>query len=86
MIQQGEPVFDQANNLIPLAATPARLVTKKITTPDGELLVHTIRTPTTTLTVLLDGKTAKAWTAQMARESAPMSSSGIIVANGAVPP
>ena len=81
-MQPDAPPVDQGNQL--LAETPAILFTALVDTPQGQRLAMTIRTHSTTLTVLLQGADAKAWAAQLTRESAAMSSSGLVVANGAI--
>lgn len=81
---QQVPAFDHGNQLIPLAETPAQLTTAKIPGPGGELLAWTIRTPTTTLTVLLGGKNAKTWARQVTRDAEGMSEAGLVTGNGVV--
>lgn len=76
------PPFDQGNQL--LAEGPAQLSTALMDTPAGQRLVLTVRTGSTTVSVLLQGADAKVWAAQLTRDSALMSSSGLVVANGAV--
>jgi len=70
--------FDAANDL--LAETPAQLLTALIETPAGQRLALTVRTASTTLTVLLGAADAKAWAATLAQAAGAMSSSGLIVA------
>jgi hypothetical protein len=84
MPQEPVPV-DPANDLIVFAETPAKLVTAKLQGPGGELMAWTLRTPTTTLTVLVGAKTAKAWAAQVTREAAGMSESGLVTGGVAMP-
>lgn len=55
-------------------------------TPAGQRLSLTIRTPTTTLTVFLAGPDARAWAAQLTKDSASMSVAGLVVANGTTLP
>jgi hypothetical protein len=74
------PPVDQGNHL--LAETPAQIATALLDTPRGQRLAMTVRTPTTTLTVLLGAADAKTWAALITREAAAMSGSGLIVANG----
>jgi hypothetical protein len=57
-----ESPFDPGNSL--LAESPAQLCTA--TSADGKRLVMTIRTPTTTLTVLLDKPYGLAWAKNIA--------------------
>lgn len=75
------PLFDEGNKL--LGELPSQLTTDVIDTPSGQRLAMTIRTPTTTLTVFLRGSDAKSWARQLVSESAVMSDSGLIAANGA---
>jgi hypothetical protein len=53
------PLFDTGNTM--LARVQCNLVVGKIPTPDGERGVATIRTQTTTLTVILDKAEAMRW-------------------------
>ena len=76
------PAWDLGNQL--LAEGPAQLSTALVDTPLGQRLVMTVRTTSATVSVQLGGQDAKAWAAQMTRDSAAMSGSGLIVANGAV--
>ena len=78
------PPFDLGNHL--LAETPSQLTTQVRDTPAGQRLILTVRTTSATVSVMLDGPDAKAWAAQVTRDSAAMSGSGLIVANGAVKP
>ena len=79
---QPEMPVDPANAL--LAETPARLLTSLVDTPAGQRLALTIRTASTTCTVLLQHGDAKQWAQLMTGAAAQMSSSGLIVANGHV--
>jgi hypothetical protein len=74
------PPVDPGNQL--LAETSAQLTTGLIQTPAGQRLALTIRTPSTTLTVLLQQGDARAWAAGILGAANQMSSSGLIVANG----
>lgn len=74
-----QPV-DPANGL--LAETTAQMTTALMQTPAGQRLVLTIRTPSTTLTVLLGEPDAKEWAASLTSSAGQMSKSGLIVANG----
>ena len=78
------PPVDPGNQL--LTETPAQLTTALIDTPHGQRLALTIRTTSTTVTVLLQGGDAKAWAAQLTRDSALMSTTGLVVANGNLKP
>ena len=75
-------LFDPGNGL--LAETPAEMATALAETSAGQRLALTIRTPSTTLTVLLGAADAKAWAATLSQAAGAMSSSGLIVAAGAV--
>jgi hypothetical protein len=57
-----------------------------IDTPAGQRLVLTIRTASTTLTVLLEKVDAVAWLANLKAVADSMSSSGLVVAGAALPP
>ena len=72
--------WDQGNAL--LAPCSAQLVTSMIMTPAGQGMAVTVRTPSTTLTVILNSDEAVKWAAQMTREASGMSKSGLVVANG----
>ena len=74
-----QPV-DAGNHL--LAETPAQIVTALLDMPGGQRLALTVRTPSTTLTVLLGAADARTWADQLTREAAAMSGSGLVVANG----
>lgn len=78
------PPFDQGNQL--LAEVPAQLSTALVDTPKGQRLALTIRTPSATQTVFLGGPDAKAWAAQLTRDAAAMSSSGLVIAGAVIPP
>lgn len=79
-------IADLGNGL--LAETPANLVTALVETPQGQRLALTIRTASTTLTVLLGAADAHTWSGQVAAAADQMSQSGLIVArpgtNGAL--
>jgi len=81
---QEVPPFDQGNGL--LGETPAQMTTALIQTPAGQRMALTVRTPSTTVTVLLAGKDAQEWARALTKAADTMSSSGLIVAGpGAVP-
>jgi hypothetical protein len=82
--QQAVPPVDTGNQL--LGETPAQLTTTLVETPAGQRLALTIRTPSTTLTVLLQGTDAKTWASALTRDASAMSSSGLVIANGAMTP
>ncbi len=73
-------VIDPGNAL--LAETPSNLVTGLVETPQGQRLAVTVRTASTTLTVLLAPADAKAWAAAVSQAAGQMSVSGLIIANG----
>ena len=75
--------FDQGNGL--LAETPAQMQTALIDTPAGQRMVLTIRTASTTLTVLLSAADAKQWGSNLVGTAAKMSASGLVVAGAAMP-
>ncbi len=76
--------FDQGNPL--LGETPAQMTTVLIDTPAGQRLALTVRTPSTTVTVLLAGKDAQEWARALTKAADTMSASGLVVAGpGAVP-
>lgn len=79
---QPQPV-DVANSL--LGETPAQMTAGQIQTAAGQRMALTIRTPSTTLTVLLGEADAKAWAAGLTAAAGQMSKSGLIIANGNVP-
>jgi hypothetical protein len=76
--------FDTGNPL--LAAGPAQMTTALMDTPGGQRLAVTIRTASTTLTVLLSQEDARTWGSNITATSKQMSAAGLIVAGaGAVP-
>lgn len=77
------PPCDPGNTL--LAESPALFTVSLADTPAGQRLLVTIRTASTTLTVLLNGSDAKAWAANFSAQAAKMSSSGLIAAKGHIP-
>lgn len=78
MTQPAQPPIDPGNQL--LGETPAQLATALLETPAGQRLALTIRTPSTTLTVLLGAADAKLWAGVVRQGADGMSSSGLIVA------
>ena len=76
------PIVDEGNAL--LCETPAQLTTMRVNTPVGQRLAATIRTPSTTLTVFLDGTDARTWAAQLTKDAASVSAARLVVADGAV--
>ena len=82
---QPAPV-DTGNGL--LGETPAQVTTALMQTPHGQRLALTIRTASTTLTVLLGAEDARTWGAHITSAADQMSSAGLIVArpgtNGAL--
>lgn len=79
--QDQVPVFDAGNAL--LCETPAQLTTMIMDTPAGQRLAMTVRTPSATVTVILQGADAKVWALQLSGEAAKMSGAGLAVASGA---
>lgn len=83
---QQQPVFppvDPGNHL--LGPCPAVLTTSPVDTPDGQKLALTIRTNSTTLTVLLGKLDVDAWKDQLTRDVARMAGSKLITAPGPLP-
>lgn len=76
--------FDTGNAI--LGEQPAQLVTALVQTPGGQRLATTIRTPSATVTVFLAGADAKTWAARLTKDADGMSVSGLVVANGNLPP
>jgi hypothetical protein len=70
------PVIDTGNAL--LTQTPAQLMTGQIMTPVGQLGVLTIRTTSTTLTIMLDGKNLKEWAGILNQLASSMSGNGLV--------
>jgi hypothetical protein len=68
--QAGVPAIDEGNQL--LADGPCQLTVKKIDTPGGARLVHTVRTMSTTCTVLLTREDAESWVSAMRDELTAM--------------
>lgn len=68
-----------------LGETAAALSTALVETPHGQRLVLTIRTTSTTLTVLLAAADAKTWATQIKAIADQMSASGLIVAAPGLP-
>lgn len=77
------PPVDPGNQL--LSEAPALFTTAILATPQGQRLALTIRTATTTLTVLLQGPDARNWGQQLAKAAESMSVAGLVVANGKLP-
>lgn len=76
--QQPVPPIDPGNTL--LAETPAQLVTGLIQTAQGQRLALTIRTASTTFTVLLGQADGRTWGRNIIQTADAMSASGLIVA------
>jgi hypothetical protein len=68
-----------------LGETPAQLSTALVPAPGGQRMALTIRTASTTVTVLLGAADAKAWAANITRTADQMSGSGLVVAGAAMP-
>lgn len=77
------PPLDTGNQL--LGEVAALFTTAVVDTVAGQRMAVTIRTASTTLTVLLQGADAKKWAAQFTASAAAMSASGLVAANGNVP-
>lgn len=77
-------LVDLSNHL--LGVQNAVLSLGQVPVGDEMRLAFTIRTPSTTLTVLLAKVDAEAWSKQLSRETQRMSGTGLIVAAGAIPP
>ena len=75
---QGVPPVDLGNAL--LSEQPAQLITAPVETPRGPRLSLTIRTPSTTLTVFLNGNDALIWAKQLTADAGKVNGSGLIVA------
>lgn len=82
-VPQQAPPCDAGNTL--LGEVPSTFTTSLVDTPAGQRLLLTVRTASTTLTVLLNGPDAKAWAANFSAQASKMSSSGLIAANGHIP-
>jgi hypothetical protein len=78
MTTPAPPLVDEGNAL--LAEAPAQCSTGLVQTPAGQRLALTVRTPSTTLTVLLGQADAKVWAANISTAAAQMSAAGLIVA------
>ena len=72
------PPVDPGNHL--LAELPAQMMTALMQTPGGQRMALTIRTPTTTLTVLLQQGDARTWATNINATASQMSGAGLIVA------
>ena len=84
---QPQPVpVDTGNGL--LSEVPAQITTALMQTPHGQRLALTIRTASTTLTVLLGAADARSWGKHITSAADQMSAAGLIVAgpgtNGAL--
>ena len=78
------PPFDTGNPL--LGQTPASLSCALLETPAGQRLALTIRTASTTVTVLLDKEDGQEWGRSVLSTVNQMSSAGLILAPaGAMP-
>ena len=77
------PPVDPGNQL--LSEVPAQFTTALVATSQGQRLALTVRTASTTLTVLLQGPDARNWGQQLAKAAESMSAAGLIVANGNLP-
>lgn len=77
------PPVDPGNQL--LAEVPALFTTAVLNTPNGQRMALTIRTASTTLTVMLQGPDARNWAKQFTATAESMSVAGLVVANGRLP-
>lgn len=78
MPQQPAAPFDTGNGL--LSETPAQLTTSLIDTPAGQRMALTIRTASTTLTVVLGQADAKVWGSNVTALAGQMSGAGLVIA------
>lgn len=77
------PPFDAGNSL--LGESPALMTTALLPTPGGQRLALTIRTTSTTITVLLNREDGQNWGRQILATVNQMSKAGLIVAGTAMP-
>lgn len=77
MPEQPQP-FDAANPL--LAEIPANMSTALVDTPNGQRMALTIRTASTTLTVLLGQEDARTWGGNISKTADRMSKAGLVIA------
>lgn len=75
--------FDQGNGL--LAETPAQMSTALIQAPGGQRMVLTVRTASTTMTVLLSREDARLWGRNITATADQMSAAGLVVAGATMP-
>lgn len=78
---QGDPLIADPGNPL-LTKVPARLDTGQLASPMGQLAVLTIRTGSTTTTILLTADEVKDWSQRIGGLAGSMSQNGLIV----VPP
>ncbi len=80
------PAYDPANPLMQQAAQalPSLLTSETVTTQQGQMMRLAIRTPDTTLVVLLRREDVNAWGLWLCEQAAGMS--GLIVPPGLIPP
>lgn len=80
---QANPLIDAANEM--LSPTPCNIITGTVSIPGrGNMMVATIRTPSTTLTLLLEKAEAVAWGKTWLETATGMSANGLITGNGHV--
>jgi hypothetical protein len=72
------PVGDIHNSL--LGPGPATLETALADSPNGKVMLLTIRTASTTLTVFLSGREARAWGERIIADAAQMPGGALVVA------
>jgi hypothetical protein len=82
---QGPPPFDPAHPSVS-NQVPAWLFTGRHKTPQGDLLIVTIRVPNSTTTAVMDKASAVKWIKQIQDEVDQMSSLSIAPAGAALPP
>lgn len=79
--QEPVPPIDTANAL--LGETPSALTVAMTDTPGGQRLILTVRTPSTTLSVLLNRDDANSWADLIKQQAGQMS--GLILAGPGMP-
>lgn len=82
MTTPAQPPFDTGNALF--GETPAQMTTALIDTPAGQRLALTLRTASTTMTVLLQRDDARNW-AQLIKQVSDQMSGLIVAGAGAMP-
>ncbi len=80
---QQPPPFDPGNQL--LGEGPAQLTTALLPSPAGQRLALTIRTASTTVTVLLSKEDGQNWGRSILATVNQMSKSGLVVSGAVMP-